>query len=160
MTQRQATRRLHLIDVENLLGCPRPTLEQVRACAARYEEVTNPGDSDLIVVGCNHGAAAAVCFGWPKARLVQRSGPDGADLALVDVVEHERVAERFDSIVIGSGDGIFTESAAHLGARGVRVTAVSTRRALSRRLALAAAEVLPFDLHLPPANEATALEAA
>lgn len=139
---------------------PRPTLEQVEACAARYEQVTEPGDADLLVVGCNHGAAAAVRFGWPNARLVQRSGPDGADLALIEVVEHERVAERFDSVVIGSGDGIFTESAAHLGAHGVRVTAVSTRRALSRRLALAAAEVVPFDVQLPPAGEATALEAA
>jgi hypothetical protein len=75
---------------------------------------------------------------WPSARYLARSGPDGADLALLDVISCERVAERFTHVLIASGDHIFAGEAAVLIARGCHVTVVSRYTALSRQLALAA----------------------
>jgi len=77
---------------------------------------------------------------------VVRSGPDGADLALVEIVEMEDVAVRFDRIVIASGDGIFAHPAAQLQASGVAVTVVSRPDALSRQLKLAARDIRYLDL--------------
>lgn len=150
MTHRDPTRKIHLIDIENLAGCPRPSLAAVRACAHRYRTLTNASARDHTVVACNHGAALEVAFGWPT-RLLQRSGPDGADQALLDVLTYEGVADRFTEVVIGSGDGIFADAAAQLGAAGVIVSVVSHRRSLSKRLALAARDVVYFDAKLPPA---------
>lgn len=150
MTTPSSLRRIHLIDIENLSGCPRPSLAAVRACAHRYRTLTSAGSRDQTVVACNHGAAREVAFGWPT-RLLQRSGPDGADQALLDVLAYEGIADRFTQVVIGSGDGIFAEAAARLGAAGVMVSVVSHRRSLSKRLALAASDIVYFDTKLPPA---------
>ena len=144
------TRRLHLIDIENLAGSPRPSSALTRSCAHRYRALTKEGAGDQTVIACNHGAALDVVQAWP-ARLLQRSGPDGADQALLDVLRYERVAERFTGVVVGSGDGIFAEAVARLGAAGVTVSVVSHRRSLSKRLALAASDVVYFDTKLPPA---------
>jgi hypothetical protein len=90
-----------------------------------------------------------------------RSGPDGADLALLDVIVGESVEERFSGVVIASGDGRFADEAARLGSLGIVVTVVSTRRSLSRRLELAAGQLVIFDEMLPPADPSVrALKAA
>ena len=81
----------------------------------------------------------------PNAHYRVRSGPDGADLALLDVLRYENVAQRFTHVVIGSGDHLFAEEAAHLAAQGVWVTVISRHRSLSLRLALAAREVIFLD---------------
>ncbi len=53
----------------------------------------------------------------------------------------ERIDERFDRVVLGSGDGIFAEVCALLQAAGCVVTVVSRREALSRRLRFAVRDV-------------------
>jgi hypothetical protein len=153
-------RRLHLIDIENLVGCPRPTTAEASACREAYNEHATVGPDDLVVVACNHGAAFAVGLGWSGARLLLRSGPDGADLALLDVIAHESVEDRFAAIVVASGDGCFANAVARLGGLGLDVTVVSTGRALSRRLALAAKHVVLFEATLPPAIPAALSRAA
>jgi hypothetical protein len=82
-----------------------------------------------------------VWFGWGEARRVVRSGRDGADLALVQIVDTENVASRFERVVIGSGDGIFAEPAARLQSLGASVTVVSRRESLSRELSFAVRDV-------------------
>jgi uncharacterized LabA/DUF88 family protein len=67
-----------------------------------------------------------------------RSGEDGADLALLDVLLGERVAARFDEVVLASGDGIFTDAVAALGTAGVDVTVLARSGHCSKRLRLAA----------------------
>ena len=74
-----------------------------------------------------------------------RSGPDGADLELLDVIWHEDVATRFSHIVIGSGDGTFVNAAQALSDGGVWVTVVSRWGSLSPRLAHAARDVVYLD---------------
>ncbi len=152
-----SNRRLHLIDIENLLGCPRPTDAAATGCCEEYKDRASVQGDDLVVVACNHGAGAQVGFGWPEARLLLRSGPDGADRALLDVLKTESVEERFDAVVVASGDGRFAEAVARLAGLGIEVTVISNRRALSRRLELAATRVVLFDAEPPPAVPAAVL---
>jgi hypothetical protein len=137
----KTSRRIHLVDIENICGAPRPKRGDVETARTHYEERVNPGPDDLVVLACNHGACLEVGLGWPGARLVVRSGEDGADLALLDVIDHEGINSRFNAVVIASGDGIFVGVVAGLAGRGLDVTVASRERALSRRLRLAAGRV-------------------
>ena len=143
--RRFPARRLHLVDIENLAGAARPTLSQVRQALGFYTAGLAFGAMDQVEVASSHLTLLNAALGWPHARYRVRSGPDGADLALLDVLRHENVATRFTHVAIGSGDHLFAEEAAHLAARGVWVTVVSRRRSLSPRLALAAREVIFLD---------------
>ena len=100
---------------------------------------------DQVEVASSHLTLLNAALGWPHAHYRVRSGPDGADLALLDVLRHENIAKRFTHVAIASGDHLFAEEAAHLAAQGVWVTVVSRRRSLSSRLALAAREVIFLD---------------
>jgi hypothetical protein len=144
-------RRLHLVDVENLVGSPRPTAAEIWACQRRNADLVRPGGQDLCMVACSHGAGAEVAYNWPKAMHMWRSGPDGADLALLGVLTGESVSDRFESVVLASGDGLSAEPATELARCGVHVTVLANRRSLSRRLELASAAVVLFDSELPPA---------
>ena len=138
-------RRLHLIDIENLAGDSLPSLCQVREAQGLYAERLAFGAMDQVEVASSHLTLLNAALGWPHARYRVRSGPDGADLALLDVLRYENVAQRFTHVVIGSGDHLFAEEAAHLAAQGVWVTVISRQRSLSPRLALAAREVIFLD---------------
>lgn len=147
------TRRLHLIDVENLIGDPRPTDSDVRTCQARYSSLVGTEGPDQVIVACNHGALLAVGCGWPHSRYLVRSGPDGADLALLGVLDHEGVEDRFDEVVLGSGDGIFTSAVVALHRSGIPVTVVSRPGSLSNQLRMVATHVMPFLELTPPTPE-------
>lgn len=136
-------RSLHLIDVENLTGSPSPTPDYVRWSQLAYEAL-HVGPTDLVVIAYSHHAAPSVRWEWRRARHLWRSGKDGADLALLGVIAQERVAERFDSVVLASGDGIFTDAVARLGTQGVEVTVVSRPESLSRSLRMAASRHVLF----------------
>jgi hypothetical protein len=94
------------------------------------------------IVACSHHAAPMVAFGFPGARHLWRSGPDGADLALLEVLENENVDQRFGQVTLCSGDGIFAETAVHLARAHVDVTVIARAGQLSRRLELAASQVI------------------
>lgn len=137
MTSTRRERTLHLIDIENLTGSASPTPGEVRDCRDVYESAF-VGANDLVVVACSHHAFRAVGWEWTKARLLLRSGDNGADLALLEVLASEDVAKRFDFIHVASGDGIFADAVARLGAAGVTITVVSRPESLSAALRLAA----------------------
>ena len=143
--RRFPARRLHLVDIENLAGDPRPSISQVCQALGRYTGCLAFGAMDQVEVASSHLTLLNAALGWPHAHYRVRSGPDGADLALLDVLRHENVATRFTHVAIGSGDHLFAGEAARLAAQGVWVTVVSRRRSLSRRLALAAREVIFLD---------------
>ncbi len=138
-------RRLHLVDIENLVGDSLPSLGQVREVQDLYTRCLGIGTVDQVVIASSHLTWLNAALGWPRARYRVRSGPDGADLALLDVLQHENIVGRFTHVAIGSGDGIFTSAAEGLADAGVWVTVVSRRRALSWRLQRAAAEVTYLD---------------
>lgn len=131
-------RTLHLIDIENLLGEPRPAAQLVSQARTAYEAEVVVAENDLVVVACNHGCALDVGLAYTGARMVVRSGPDGADLALLEVLDEHDVKSRFDAVVIASGDGIFTQAVSALAAVGLPTLVVSRPESLSRSLRLAA----------------------
>lgn len=143
-------RALHLIDIENLAGAGSPDPGQVRELHALYHRQVGLGAMDQVVVASGQLMIRNAGDCWPGARYLVRSGPDGADLELLAVIERERVAERFTNVMIASGDGIFTTAAVCLAAAGCRVTVISRRAALSKRLALAAGSNVIY-LDPPPA---------
>jgi hypothetical protein len=143
--RRFPARRLHLVDIENLASDPRPSLGQIREALGLYTGCLTFGTMDQVEVASSHLTLLNAALGWPHAHYRARSGPDGADLALLDVLRHENVAKRFTHVAIASGDHLFAEEAAHLAAQGVWVTVVSRRGSLSPRLALAAREVIFLD---------------
>lgn len=134
-----AQRCLHIIDIENLTGFPSPAPAEVRSTYQAYRPRIGP--TDLVVVASSHHAAPSVWWEWPTDRFLLRSGPNGADDALIDVLRNESVGTRFDRVSIGSGDGAFAQPAAELAAEGVWVTVVAGRGSVSRRLRMAARSV-------------------
>jgi NYN domain len=138
-------RTLHLVDIENLAGAALPSLPAVREVQNLYAGRVGVGAVDQVVVASSHVSLLNAALGWPGVRYRVRSGPDGADLELLDVIYHENVAGRFAHVVIGSGDGAFARAAASLAAAGAWVTVVSRQQSLSARLALAAHEVIFID---------------
>ena len=105
-------RGMHLIDVENLAGTATPDPAQACHLQARYLPLVGVGTGDHVVIASSHLALTKTGCWWPGARYLVRSGPDGADLALLDLAGHEGIAERFSQITIASGDGIFAPVAA------------------------------------------------
>jgi hypothetical protein len=156
--RRYPARGLHLVDIENLAGTAIPSLGLVREVQGLYADRMALGACDQVVIASSHLTLLNAALGWPHARYRVRSGPDGADLELLDVVLHENIAARFTHVTIGSGDGVFAEAAASLAATGVRVTVVSRRASLSKRLELAAHSVVFIDDTQPgcPATQASA----
>jgi len=143
--RRFPARRLHLVDIENLAGDSLPSLGQVREVQGLYIKRLAFGDLDQVEIASSHLTLVNAALGWPHVHYRVRSGPNGADLALLDVLRNENVPARFTHVAIGSGDGVFADEAARLAAAGVRVTVVSRRRSLSARLALAARDVIYLD---------------
>jgi hypothetical protein len=143
------SRTLHLVDLENLAGDPTLTLPLVESIRTRYEATVHVAASDHIVIATAHHGALAAWFGWPGARRLTGSGPDGADQRLLAVIQHEEVASRFRRVIIASGDGIFALPAARLQERGVDDCVVSRMRALSRALRFAVSDVLLIDHPTP-----------
>jgi hypothetical protein len=139
-------RRIILVDIENLVGGGVSEIEVANAALAAINPIIGNEEHDQTVIGVSHFSALASGCARPNARLVMRSGKNGADLALLEVLECENIEERFGQVVLVSGDGIFTESVARLGSCGVRVTVVAREGSLSRRLRMAASESLTCTL--------------
>ncbi|MHB1819881.1 MAG: NYN domain-containing protein [Streptosporangiaceae bacterium] len=131
-----------LVDIENVVGGG-----VVTECLARWARDVVVGsvavaEREQVIVGTSHVGAFNTRAAWPCARLLVRSGANGADLVLLGVMQTERIAQRFDEVVLVSGDGIFADTVAALGTLGVTVTVASWASCLSARLRLAAARTI------------------
>ncbi len=138
-------RTIHLIDIENLAGTGIPAEEQVADLRRAYAARVGIGPMDQVVIGCNHNALPAAGHGWPGARYLIRSGPDGADVELLTVIERENIAARFTHVAIASGDHIFTWAAAGLAAAGCQVTVVTRPARIAASLRVAAQHLIYLD---------------
>lgn len=130
----RAGRHLVLIDIENLVGSGSPTSSEVETALHALSNVVPGFGSAQRVVACSHHAACAVSFAASGCRRLWRSGPNGADLALLEVLNSEFVEERFEFITVCSGDGIFADRVARLAELGVAVNVVALRGQLAWRL--------------------------
>ena len=116
---------MHLVDAENLLGTASPGPAEVRDLAACYARRVGFGSMDQVVIGCSHRAFTTIGFCWPDPPYLLRSGPDGADLALLTVLQHDHIAARFPRAVIASGDHIFAPAVTALAAAVGGLAAIS-----------------------------------
>ena len=129
-------RTLLLVDLENLAGGPHVPLDSMLSSVAQFSRLSGLGPGDLAVVGTNPGLLSQASQLMPRARLVTQAGPDGADLALLrEVRDLLWVAQRFDRVVIGSGDGIFSNVAQGLRNLGIAVGVVGPHGGIATRLA-------------------------
>jgi hypothetical protein len=131
------TRTLYLLDIENMCGTGRLTPGLVAARVSQLEEAVAPGPADQMIVGYNPLNRTAVAFGIQRSHgHVERSGPDGADLALEEVMSTPH-ARRFDHIVLASGDHLFAPIVARLASQGIGTTVIAGPDSLARELRLA-----------------------
>jgi hypothetical protein len=141
-------RALLVIDLENALGCDPDHVADWAWSIAAAEVLAAAGASpgDLVVVAVSPRRAFQARAALPGALLRCRRGVDGADLALIDeLADIDWIADRFDRVVIASGDHIFAHHAARIAAAGIRVDHVahSGRCSASLRLAVHHTHWLP-----------------
>ena len=146
-------RSLFLGDIENLGWDPQLktlTPERVQTTCFGVRKALWPFQPQEVVASSHH-FAEMVWFHWyrPARRLVG-SGPDGADLKLLEVLTNENISERYQTVVIGSGDGIFAEPVAELASQGVHIIALHGTGGMSRKLKLAAHDVIKLPFGTPP----------
>jgi len=149
----QVIRTLHVIDLENLASGADKSAAEFLDVMDRYRAVMRIAPNDLVEVAVDASAWRRVAFELPRSWRVRFGyDPDGADRALLRVIDPRVAAGRFDRVVIGSGDGAFVALAEGLTGAGRRVDVVSRQGALSRRLARAATVVvrLPEPVDSPP----------
>lgn len=139
-------RAVHFIDVENTCGSARITAAEVAWASRRYLDLVPIGPMDQVVIAAAHSNAGAGFFGWPtSAERLMGSGPDGADLRLLERLETADLPQRFDEVVVASGDHIFAAPLARLAARGMKTTVASWRHQLSPELRMAASHIVYMD---------------
>ncbi len=140
-----AGRRLVLVDIENVAGGAVVTKAMADWARVVVESSLDVKVGEQVVIGTSHIGLFNSKAAWPCARIKVRSGGDGADLELLDVLTTEGIEERFDEVIVVSGDHIFVDAIASLGRSGVKVTVASWAQSLSSRLRLAAAHTVHLD---------------
>lgn len=132
---------MHLVDLENLVGSGHLTESAVHDVFSAYSALGVVGPGDLVIVGVSHHNLIAASYGWPHVRCRARSGPDGADLLLQEVMADEHLEERFGAAILATGDGGFAEAIASLIGRGLPVGVIAPAGRVSTKLRLAASAV-------------------
>lgn len=137
-----AARTLYLVDLENVVGHGQMTAVEAEWAWADLTAQLSIRPGDLAVVATGRGSAVQAAFAVRPHRLRIGHGIDGADLQLLQVLDTEPIAARYDRVVLVSGDAIFTEAIARLGAWGVEVVVAAHASRLAARLRLAAHDVV------------------
>ncbi|MDQ4489819.1 NYN domain-containing protein [Sinomonas sp. ASV486] len=133
-------RTLYVVDLENMACTCEPSAGDVARIRTRIHAAVEPGHGDHTVIAVSHHNAPAAYFGWTgSAQRLARSGKDGADTALLEVIEDILwVAAHYDQVVLASGDHAFAYAVAALKAAGIRVVVISPDRGFSEQMRLAA----------------------
>lgn len=102
-------RRLVIYDVENQQGSPNASALDVAQAFRFTRSVLSLTREDYVIFGMSHFTAERCAFALPtnQAALVVRSGPSGADLALIESVDLDRLSRHYSSLVVVSNDYIF-----------------------------------------------------
>lgn len=145
-------RTVHLVDLENLAGSGHVTELHARWLRDVYLGTGMVADGDHVILGVSHHNQLAAGYGWPDARRVVRSGPNGADLALQEVMATENLVGRFDSCIVATGDGGFAEAIAALAGQGLRSGVIAPRGHCSAALKLAATGYAELDFGVTDAD--------
>jgi hypothetical protein len=129
-------RGIHLIDAENLLGGPNAQAGAIRHLweVYRYNIPTTANDQYFWASSQRLARNAVGALPAQGLRILVRDGRDGADDALIDIVDLEHLARRFQRLVIASGDGKFADLAIAARAAGLHVHLVTGVSDCARRL--------------------------
>jgi uncharacterized LabA/DUF88 family protein len=127
----KSKRSIHLIDIENLCVTGDLTVEMVAAVRDAYFAQVSPASEDLFVIAASHHNMEAAVFGWPGGFHGFRSGKDGADIVLAQMMLEDNLADRFESVFLASGDGGLAPFASSLRAKGCQVQVVSRVESVS-----------------------------
>lgn len=129
-------RAVHLIDAENLLGGPNAPGDAIRHLwqVYRYGIPTTVNDQFFWASSQRLARNSVGVLPLQGLRVLIRDGKDGADDALLDMVDLAHLANRFDRLVIASGDGKFANIAIAARAAGLHVHLVTGVSDCSRRL--------------------------
>jgi hypothetical protein len=133
-------RSLHLIDLENLCGSGLPTDEVITTVWNTYRYGVPTSPDDHYIVGASHLCAQRAWFILPTQGVQRRvrSGKDGAELAILADLDLAHAVGRYDRLVIGSGDGMFTPTARAAREQGLHVHQVSGVGTCARTLSQSA----------------------
>ena len=150
-------RTAFFLDIDNLCGAPLATDSQVREVLEVFEAQFQPGSEDLVFCAATARAAASVKFFRPGFHVQIGRGKDGSDLRLLDLADPSWLKARFDRVVIGSGDGIFSALATELVDASLLVEVTFGRGAMARAFSdLARSETHPGLVNISQLNFATA----
>jgi len=142
-----------VIDLENLVGSMTAGASVVAQVFRAYVAAARSQPGDRWAIATSHFAARRLMMNWPQRSGLRRlrSGPSGADHALLDIMRVQQNLNRVGRVVIGSGDGIFAGIAAELRSRGIRVIVVARKGTVAWTLRRAVDELrlLPPDFNLP-----------
>ena len=145
-----AKRTAFLVDLDNLVGGTSAYDPQAMQAVAAFLPKLQTGDDHVVLAYCASLVPEVMPYTeFTPYRHLWGRGPDGADHQLLSVIEDERLAARFEEIVLGSGDGIFAPAVAALCAGGTSVVVASRSRCLSTKLRLAAPRWVSLDGLLP-----------
>lgn len=133
-------RTLCLIDIENMACTNDITLCKVEEIQQRVNSTIDLCACHQTVIAASHHNSFEAAFGWKgAAQRYIRSGRDGADLALLEhIADYSWVAERYQQVVIASGDHIFATAVARLKAMGLEVVVIAPDHGLSAAMRFAA----------------------
>ena len=145
LTRLKRGRAIHLLDPENLCGSPLLTNAMVAEMRRMYASAVPVGAQDHIVLASAHISLIQMADAWPGVRYQVRSGKDGADICLARIMLDEQLSDRFDHVIVASGDGGLAPFVAEIARRGARVTVVSRMAAISPYMRLAATDVIYID---------------
>jgi len=95
-------------------------------------------------VGADASRYRAMVRKFPSDQRVIGFGPDGGELALIEVVERHAFDGQIGCLVIGSGDGEFTRVAWRARSLGLMVVVVALDDCLSTSLARMAHHTIAF----------------
>jgi hypothetical protein len=145
-------RRLVLVDIENLVGPHNRSVHAVKATFTRLAHTLGDTALDTVVIATGRKLLSEATGAFPT-RVVIGHGIDGADLRLLEEMIPSRVAGRFNSVVLASGDTVaFAPAVAGLNAVGVPTDVVlGAGRAGSALRRLARSVTSLHDLYGSPA---------
>ncbi len=134
---------LAVIDAENL-DRARIHSGLTPCLGQRWREVMPAHPLLTTYVGSDASRFGAMVREFPNDERVVGFGPDGGELALIDVIKDQLLDGQFGCLVIGSGDGEFVNVAWKARSLGLLVVVVALDDCLSTRLARIAHHTIAF----------------
>jgi len=124
-------RTAYFLDIDNLCGTGTPGPNLVRTTIESFESEFTQESGDLIFCAGTRISALNIKLLRPAYHTRCGRGIDGADRQLLELMDIDWLARRFDRVVLGSGDHIFGGKIESLKSSGLDVQIFCRAGALS-----------------------------